>query len=128
MHLIPFEMKHYPLLIDWVSDEEFSLLWGGPCYSWPITVEQISAHQARTEVSSFILVSDKNKIGFIELFKVNERHYRLCRVLVAVENSRGKGLGKQLVSLAMDRAKNEFGADKVSLGVFEKNERAISCY
>lgn len=128
MHLIPFTEKDYSLLVSWIPDEEFNLLWGGPLYSWPITLGQVAAHQAREEVSSFLLSVNGEKVGFIELFKESEIQYRLCRILIAAETARGKGYGKQLIGLAMEHAKNKLGAQKLSLGVFEKNERAIQCY
>lgn len=128
MHLVPFDKKHYPLLVSWIPNDEFNLLWGGPLYSWPITVDQIAAQQARCEVTSFLLVVGEINIGFIELIKAHDKHYRLCRILIAAEESRGKGYGKKLVELAMDHAENELGAKKLSLAVFENNERAIQCY
>lgn len=128
MHLTPFTETDYPLLIDWIGTEEFNLLWGGPLYQWPINIEQISQHQLKKEVTAFIAVEDHQKIGFIELFKKSDRHYRICRVLIGKPSFLGKGYGKTLVQLAMDYAKEKFGAERISLGVFEQNETAIRLY
>lgn len=128
MRLIPFTHEDYPLLVSWIPNEEFNLLWGGPLYSWPITIDQVAAQQAREEVTSFLLVDGEVEVGFIELIKEHDEHYRLCRILIATEDARGKGYGRQLVALAMDHAKNRLGAKRLSLGVFDKNERAIQCY
>ena len=80
MHLIPFTEQYHPLLVSWIPDEEFNLLWGGPLYTWPITIEQIASQQAQNEVSSFLLSDDGNIVGFIELIREAENSYRLCRI------------------------------------------------
>ncbi|RXJ74934.1 GNAT family N-acetyltransferase [Veronia nyctiphanis] len=112
----------------WIPTPESNLLWGGPLYRWPITVEQIAEHQQKEEVSSFWLVSDEQKIGFIELFRLSEGEFRLCRVLINEEAGRGKGYGKQLVQMAIDYATENLSAHSLSLAVFEKNTPAIRCY
>ena len=80
MQLIAFTQQDYEQLVSWIPDEEFNLLWGGPLYDWPITIEQVEAHQQKPEVASFLLVDGDDTVGFIELFKITDDHYRLCRV------------------------------------------------
>ena len=41
---------------------------------------------------------------------------------------RGKGYGKQMLQLAIKKAQQEFGAKKITLGVFDNNPSAIHCY
>ena len=41
---------------------------------------------------------------------------------------RGQGYGKNMLKLGLKYAKEIFGVDKVSLGVFENNESAYYCY
>ena len=40
----------------------------------------------------------------------------------------GKGYGKQLLQLAIQEATHEFGAKKITLGVFDNNPSAFHCY
>ncbi|GAB3536391.1 GNAT family N-acetyltransferase [Photobacterium alginatilyticum] len=128
MYLESFEKCDYKLLIDWIPSEEFNLMWGGPLYSWPITAAQIEEHQSKNEVISFWLVSENEKVGFIELFKVSTTEYRLCRIIISEHAGRGKGYGKHLVQLAIKHAQEELSAETVSLAVFEQNLKAIKCY
>ena len=128
MYLEAFKPCDYSLLINWIPDEEFNLLWGGPLYKWPITVEQIAEHQRKAEVNSFWLVSEDEKVGFIELFKVSDTEYRLCRIIISEQAGRGKGYGKHLVQLAVRHAQEKLGAEVISLAVFEQNSLAIKCY
>lgn len=41
---------------------------------------------------------------------------------------RGQGYGKNMLKLGLKYAKDIYGANKVSLGVFENNESAYYCY
>jgi RimJ/RimL family protein N-acetyltransferase len=128
MKLIPFTPKYYLLLISWIPDEEFSLLWGGPVYSWPLDTHQIHRHQNRKDVTSFIVMVKSRPIGFIELIQEDADTVRLCRILVADKADRGQGYGACLIQLALGHIRDTSQAKSVSLGVFEKNTGAIRCY
>ncbi|WP_120511221.1 GNAT family N-acetyltransferase [Photobacterium salinisoli] len=126
--LSPFTAQDYSLLMDWVTDEEFNLLWGGPVYQFPLTIEQIEKHIARPEVHPYLFQVEGQTKGYIELYQSAPKHCRLCRVLVANESDRGKGYGRMLLDMAVEKAEFEFGAEVISLAVFEHNFRAVNCY
>jgi RimJ/RimL family protein N-acetyltransferase len=128
MHLIPFTEQYHPLLVNWIPDEEFNLLCGGPLYTWLITIEEIASHQAQDEVASFLLTDDGNIVGFIELIREADNSCRLCRIIIAAEAARGRGDGKKLVELAIQYSQSTLGANNFNLAVFERNECAIHCY
>ena len=128
MKLVPFTRDDYPLIISWIPDEAFNLLWGGTLYHWPITIEQIAEHQKKKEVRSFILVHEDKKVGHIELYRISDDEYRLCRVIIAETLGRGRGYGKRLIRLAIAYAKQYLHAKTLSLSVFEQNENALNCY
>ena len=48
--------------------------------------------------------------------------------VIVDDQLRGKGYGKQMLQLAIQKAKNEFGAKKITLGVFDNNPSALHCY
>jgi RimJ/RimL family protein N-acetyltransferase len=48
--------------------------------------------------------------------------------VIVDDQLRGKGYGKQMLQLAIQKAKNEFGAKKITLGVFDNNPSAFHCY
>ncbi len=75
------------------------------------------------------MVDAAEVIGYITLRNPTPENseWRLGFVIVDDEK-RGLGLGKKLVSMAIDYAHKELGATKVSLGVFENNPSAIHCY
>ena len=47
--------------------------------------------------------------------------------VIVDDNLRGKGYGKQMLHLAIQKAKNVFGAKKITLGVFDNNPSALHC-
>ncbi len=48
--------------------------------------------------------------------------------VIVDDSKRGKGYGKQMLRLAIDYAKRELGAQRITLGVFDNNPLAIHCY
>ncbi|MGF1761801.1 GNAT family N-acetyltransferase [Aliivibrio kagoshimensis] len=128
MQFLTFQPKDYSLLIDWIDSAECNLLWGGPKYQYPLTLEQISSFLSNDDVRPMVLTRDDTMVGYIELFRVSDDEYRLCRVLVVDKNSRGKGYGKQLVQRSVDYIREHFAAKSVSLAVFEHNQSAVGCY
>ncbi len=127
MKLERFSSQHYDLLIGWIHSEEQMYLWSGPTYSFPLNVSQIKAHCSKPEVNPFILFNGSQPVGFVELYKITKHHYRVCRVLIAQEY-RGNGLSKTMLNLVINKAVDDFGTIKLSLGVFERNQVAQRCY
>ncbi|MGF1761433.1 GNAT family N-acetyltransferase [Photobacterium sagamiensis] len=128
MYLETFTAMDYDVLVNWIPNEEFNYLWGGPAYEYPLTEQQIITHVSRPEVTPFILKYEEKNIGYIELLKESQTTYRLCRVLIGDKSQRGKGHGKVLVELAIDYAKTVLNAKKINLAVFGHNQKAINCY
>ena len=48
--------------------------------------------------------------------------------VIVDDSKRGKGYGKKMLTLATKYAFEIFGAEKITLGVFDKNESAYRCY
>ncbi len=100
---------------------------------YPITPEAMNAYHEKfidRDKSCALTMCDGDEIlGYITLRTPADDHAEQRLGFVIVDDSkRGQGLGKSLVSLAVDYALRELGAAKVSLGVFENNSYAIHCY
>lgn len=128
MILRTFGEDDAPLLCSWIPDARANFLWGGPAFPYPLQVEAVCEHIAKPEVTPFLLIEDGEPVGYIDLYQVTPEEIRLCRVLVAHPQSRGKGWGKQLVKLALQVAKERKAVKRVSLAVFDQNEAAKACY
>lgn len=125
--LKPFTEQDAEQLIQWISSERLSCLWGAGSFSFPLTQQQIKQHCQRSDIFPFQFIDDGVAIGYCELFRVSTKHYRICRVLIA-EEWRGNGFGKVMLNQLIDKAKTEMACKKVSLSVFEQNDAARNCY
>ena len=71
----------------------------------------------------------KEIVGHILLRHPSEDKSVIRFGFVIVDDSRrGKGYGKQMLSLAIDYAQQELGAKRITLGVFCDNNSAVECY
>ncbi|MGP8305039.1 GNAT family N-acetyltransferase [Vibrio sp. YIC-376] len=127
MKLVEFKQTHFKQLVEWIKTDELNYLWGGPAYTFPLTAVQIKTHCAQAEVHPYLFTVDHANAGFIELYKVADDHYRICRVFIS-EEFRGQGLSKAMMTLAIEKARNDLSAETLSLAVFEHNTAARKCY
>ena len=127
MILEKFREEDYAQLIQWINSEELNYLWGGPSYTFPLTIEKIRKHCSQKDVFPYIFRVESANAGFIELVRESDRHFRIARVFIA-EFFRGKRLAKVLLEQALTKAEDEFNARRLSLAVYEHNVVARSCY
>ncbi|MCR9906136.1 GNAT family N-acetyltransferase [Vibrio campbellii] len=127
MELRAFEHEDYETLIQWIDSDKLNYQWGGPNFHYPLDHQQISLHCARPEVFPFLLVCDGKKAGYVELFKVSDAHFRICRVFVA-DAFRGQGLAKVMLTQLIVLSQTQHQAGVLSLAVFERNTVAKNCY
>ncbi|UPR54612.1 GNAT family N-acetyltransferase [Vibrio cyclitrophicus] len=127
MELRAFGKEDYELLIGWIDSDKLNYLWGGPRFQLPLDFEQISRHCSQPEVLPFIFVVSGESAGYVELFKVAESHFRICRVFVS-NNFRGRGISKQMLGQLIELAKEKYTISVLSLAVFEQNTVARNCY
>ncbi len=74
-------------------------------------------------------IADDEIIGHILLrYPTKDRTLVRFGFVIVDDSKRGKGYGKQLLHLAIDYAKRELGAQKITLGVFCDNLSAVECY
>lgn len=93
---------------------------------YPISVEQFNAV---SNLMAFTAIDDNEIIGFFTMRRPNEFFEELRFGFVIVDSEkRGQGYGKKMLELGLKYAKEKFGANKVSLGVFENNKLAYFCY
>ncbi|EOG1965261.1 GNAT family N-acetyltransferase, partial [Vibrio cholerae] len=83
MNLEEFQESDFDLLIKWIDSDELNYLWGGPVYVFPLTYEQIHSHCSKAEVFPYLLKVNGRHAGFVELYKVTDEQYRICRVFIS---------------------------------------------
>ena len=132
-----FSQNDFQQLMEWIPNAAFTLQWGGPAFTYPVTVEQLESYlkganelNASKYVFKVIDEFTNEVIGHVSLGNVdrNNNSARIGKVLVGSANSRGKGYGTQLMNAVLTFAFEELKLHKVTLGVFDFNTSAIQCY
>lgn len=125
-------------IISWCRDEESFRKWTSDRYdSYPIGADDMNRkyidHNGDCEeADNFYPLTAFDENGIVghlimRYMDVEKTHLRFGFVIVSDER-RGQGYGKKMLQLALDYAFNIFGAEKVTLGVFDNNPPAINCY
>ncbi len=137
LKLEPFSQADFHQLIDWIPNSSFALQWGGPAFTYPLTVEQLENYlkgantiNASKYIFKVVDESTNEVIGHISLGNVDRvnESARIGKVLIGRSESRGNGYGTQLMLATLTFAFEELKLHKVTLGVFDFNTVAIKCY
>ena len=137
LKLAYFSQNDFQQLTDWIPNAAFTLQWGGPAFTYPLTAEQLENYisganepNASTYVFKVMDELTDEVIGHVSLGNVDRknRSARIGKVLVGSTNSRGKGYGTHLMNAILTFAFKELKLQKVTLVVFDFNTSAIKCY
>ncbi|OBZ12132.1 aminoglycoside adenylyltransferase [Bacillus sp. FJAT-27264] len=130
-----FERSDFNQLIKWIDSPEFLLQWGGRVFDFPLNAAQLEkyieyANSDNSETLVYKVIDAGNVIGHISLGEIDRKHNsaRVGKVLVGEKIARGKGIGVQMIKEILRIAFDELHLHRVSLGVFDFNVSAISCY
>ncbi|NOS86469.1 MAG: GNAT family N-acetyltransferase [Ignavibacteria bacterium] len=124
-----------PELLKWAEDERTMLLWCGPVFDFPLTIEQLKSYFSETQKPGpcrliFKAVDENGKIaGMCELGAISRRNCSasICRVFVD-KASRGKGIADKLISFILEYGFTELELIRIELNVYTFNTPAINCY
>lgn len=136
MNLIlrPYQPSDAGTITSWLKSEYLMRQWCADRYEhYPVTPEDMNAYYEKyidgQHSCALTMVDGYNIVGYITLrIPANNSVERRLGFVIVDDSKRGRGLGKTLVSMAVEYAFEMLGATKVSLGVFENNPSAILCY
>lgn len=129
--LEPFAEKDFERLINWSYSEEVLIQFAGPIFTFPLTNEQLNNYISNEKITPFKVIDsfDNTVIGHAEISSSEEMNtVKICRVLIGDKTKRGKGYGKKIIKLLLDKAFKELNKQKAELNVFDWNIGAIKCY
>lgn len=127
--LTPFEPAHAPLVALWLSRPR-DALWAAPRTPPPITADKVRAWGAPQMEQWVLRVPDESQpVGYGELnvLRQDRGEYWIGHLVVDPQR-RGRGYGRRLTELLLERAARQHQARRVSLVVFPDNLRAMACY
>lgn len=121
-------------LLDWLKEERTVELWKSDRFIWPVTAEQLEKYY--TEFSGnhhgrIVTMVDEHGIpvGHFSFREIDhEKRCAYMGFIVIDPAAKGKGYGKQMVSLALLYAFDTLQVDTVTLGVYDCNIAARRCY
>ncbi len=132
--LRPYQPTDSNVITTWIKSEYHMRQWCADRYErFPVTPDDMNSyHQQYIDGHNSIaltMVDGEDIVGYITLrVPANDLSEQRIGFVIVDDSKRGKGLGKALVSMAVDYAFCKLGITKVSLGVFENNPSAIRCY
>lgn len=138
LRLRPYKPCDAEKIVSWIKDEETLRKWSADKFgAFPITSEDINNKYLENngdciEPDNFyplIAFDDDGVVGHLILrYKDTEKKVIRLGLVIIDDTKRGKGYGKQMLILAIKYAFDIFGAEKITLGVFDNNEPAYCCY
>ncbi len=135
MELIKLESlkrSDFKQLINWIDSEEFLIQWSGNAFTYPLNDQQLEQYIESTNTLAFKVIDEESKevIGHISLGQIDNinKSARIGKVLVGDTKMRGRSIGKHMMKAVLHIAFEELKLHRVTLGVYDFNTSAISCY
>ncbi|MFK4289778.1 RimJ/RimL family protein N-acetyltransferase [Bacillus sp. RC240] len=130
--LVPFKKSDFKQLINWINSEEFLIQWSGNAFTYPLNEQQLEKYTESANTLSFTVTDEETEevIGHISLGQIDNinKSARVGKVLVGDTKMRGRSIGKHMMKGVLHIAFEELKLHRVTLGVFDFNSSAISCY
>ena len=125
-------------IISWIKDAEALRKWSADRFGdFPITSGDINNKYFNnngdcTEDDNFYPVTafDENGVVGHLILRYADKEKKVIRFgfVIVDDSKRGMGYGRQMLTLAIKYAFDIFGAEKITLGVFDNNKPAYRCY
>lgn len=121
-------------IIKWIKNEKEFYLWSADRYSkYPITAYDVNTFYDKygKDFYIFTAIDEYNRVvGHFILRYPNTNDKSIVRLgFVIIDNTlRSKGIGKEMLALAIKYAADVLLAKTLTLGVFENNPSAYYCY
>ncbi|PEL92705.1 GNAT family N-acetyltransferase [Bacillus wiedmannii] len=130
--LVPFKRSDFKQLINWINSEEFLIQWSGNAFTYPLNEQQLEKYTESANTLAFKIMDEETKavIGHISLGQIDNinKSARIGKVLVGNTKMRGRSIGKHMMKVVLCIAFDELKLHRVTLGVYDFNKSAISCY
>lgn len=139
LKLRPYKRCDADSIAAWVRDEDIFRRWGGDRFGvFPVTADMIDGkyrdHNGDcAESDNFYPWTATDESGrpvghFIMRYTGGDRAQLRFGWVVVDSAFRGKGCGKQMLTLGLKYAFEFLAAERVTIGVFENNTPAYRCY
>lgn len=123
----PYRDEDEKEILTWCDSEDTFLKWSfGLLGDYPLTAKKF---KKTYEYTQFTAIDGDEPVGFFIARNPNGNLDELRFGYGIVKpDRRNQGVGKEMLKRGLEYAFNDYGAKRVTLGVYEKNYNAISCY
>ena len=134
LRLRPFRTIDAKTIITWTSEPSEFYMWSaGLLGDFPVSeqklLEAVSARENNPRYFPLVSFDENGLVGFLTIRTPGEDDKKLALGYVIIDpNKRNKGYGRQMLKLTLKFAFELFGANEVSLDVFDSNKQAYNCY
>ncbi len=139
LSLRPYKPCDAEIIASWIKNEDIYLKWGGKLFcDYPIPAEVIdekyrSKNGDCEEPDNFypwVAVNDEGKVVGHFIMRYLKGDHKLLRFgwVIVDDSIRGKGYGTEMLRMGLKYAFEFLNVERITLGVFEGNEIAHSCY
>ena len=135
MELALYQKEDAEYITSWIDNKEILYKWSADRIDkYPITASDLNAvYETISKIAKFIpLTFTENcfPVGHLIIRYPENNNADLVRFgfIIISPTLRGKGNGKKMLNLAINYAKSNLKAKKITLGVFANNSNALNCY
>lgn len=136
MRLRPYKACDAKVITRWLKDEYAFRQWSADRYGrFPISAEDMNRYYDQDKDTDKIwgmtaFDATGNVVGHFTMRypHAHQRNEIRLGFVIVDDRKRGRGYGKELLSLAISFAFDFIKVEKISLGVFKNNKPAIACY
>lgn len=135
LRLRPYKACDAQTITKWFQDEYAFRQWSADRYgNYPITPEDMNAYydgdRENERIWGMTMFDDSGIVGHFTMRYPDDCSFEEIRLgfVIIDDKKRGRGYGKEMLSLAIRYAFDFVKVRKISLGVFENNTAAINCY
>ena len=135
IRLRPYKACDAQIITTWLKDEYTFRQWSADRYEkYPITPDDMNSYYDRDknneQIWGMTAFDQTGVVGHFTMRFPNSNSFDEIRLgfVIIDDKRRGKGDGKEMLSLAIQYAFDFVKVKKISLGVFENNQTAINCY
>ena len=134
LQLRPFERRDCASLLGQFPTPDDLRLWSGNYFSFPLDDAQLKNHWKanRRGRGGILLLAERavseRMVGFGEITRITVNHSAFFSRILILSDSRGQGLGAELVRGLLQHAFQRLRLHRIELNVCQHNRAAIRCY
>lgn len=134
LRLRPYSASDADYIVNWIKDETAFRMWSADRYEkYPVSADDINKfYEDSDNEGSFwgmTAFDEAGVTGHLTMrFTDDEKKTVRFGFIIVDDARRGKGYGREMISLAVQYAFYILRAERITLGVFENNIPACCCY